>query len=151
VCFVYLLHSEHADHIRHVNCFIMRGTGVFNGQRLYDKREAKLRSLTASISQSHAEAAAPVRRTKLAYVNSAAKPPRDVLRRQMKNRSIQMQQHPAAVNGKRTAAGSLLTGKTASSPKKRHSEPPSFLPPSHAESSTPQKGASYHSTRCMFL
>ena len=100
-----------------------------------------MRSLTASISRSHAQNTLPVRRTKLAYVNSAAKPPRDVLRKQMKNRSVvEMMQHSPAANGKRSAAGAVLTG-SAVSPRKRHSTTLSVSSPSQAESSTPQKGA----------
>jgi len=110
-------------------------------QRLHDEREAKLRSVTASISRSHAQKTAPIRHTKIAYANSVAKPPREVLRRQMKHRT-EMQQL-AAVTGKRTAAAALLTGNTASpkklhstaSPKKRHSTPATLSSPSHTEAS----------------
>ncbi|CAM1327798.1 TCEB3 (predicted) [Pycnogonum litorale] len=49
--------------------------------RLCDEREAKLKAITANISASMAKAT-PVRQTKLAYVDTVAKPPRDVARRQ---------------------------------------------------------------------
>ncbi|XP_067138504.1 transcription elongation factor B polypeptide 3 [Centruroides vittatus] len=52
--------------------------------RKYDERESKLRSVTANISASMAKAS-QVRQTKLAYVDSVAKPPRDVARRQAKH------------------------------------------------------------------
>lgn len=102
-----------------------------------DEREAKLRSVTANISRSHAEKAAPVRHTKMAYVNSVVKPPREVLRRQMKHRTELL--HSAAVNGKRAAAGASLIGST-SSPKKRHSTPVCLSSSSSAESSPQLKG-----------
>jgi len=120
-------------------------------QRLYDEREAKLRSVTASISRSHAQNTAPVRHTKLAYVNSVVKPPREVLRRQMKNRIEVMQNRievmknrievpqSAAVNGKRTAAAALLTGNTRS-PKKKHSTQAAVSSPSHSDPSSQLKG-----------
>lgn len=53
--------------------------------RLHDEREQKLKSLTASISQSMREKQAPVRTTKLAYVDSIAKAPLNVQRAQLKN------------------------------------------------------------------
>ncbi|XP_023230064.1 transcription elongation factor B polypeptide 3-like [Centruroides sculpturatus] len=52
--------------------------------RKYDERESKLKSVTANISASMAKAT-QVRQTKLAYVDSVAKPPRDVARRQAKH------------------------------------------------------------------
>ncbi|XP_074656064.1 elongin-A-like isoform X2 [Tubulanus polymorphus] len=52
--------------------------------RLHDEREAKLKSLTANISRAMVKKAAPERKTKLAYVDTVAKAPRDVRRRQMK-------------------------------------------------------------------
>ncbi|XP_077559409.1 uncharacterized protein LOC144174532 isoform X2 [Haemaphysalis longicornis] len=50
----------------------------------YDEREQKFKSLTATISASMAKAT-PVRQTKLAYVDSMAKPPRNVARQQAKH------------------------------------------------------------------
>nr|CAG4638684.1 EOG090X0BTZ [Cyclestheria hislopi] len=52
--------------------------------RCHEEREARLKSLTANIQQSMAKAT-PVRTTKLAYVESVAKPPRSVVRAQMKH------------------------------------------------------------------
>jgi len=106
-------------------------------QRLSDEREAKLRSVTASISRLHAEKTAPVRHTKLAYVNSVAKPPREVLRRQMKHHTELL--HSAAVNAKRkpAAAAASVAGNTASL-KKRHSMHSACLSLGHTESSSSQ-------------
>ncbi|CAN8026820.1 unnamed protein product [Ixodes persulcatus] len=50
----------------------------------YDEREEKFKSLTATISASMAKAT-PVRQTKLAYVDTVAKPPRSVARQQAKH------------------------------------------------------------------
>ncbi|XP_014678621.1 PREDICTED: transcription elongation factor B polypeptide 3-like [Priapulus caudatus] len=50
--------------------------------RLHDEREAKLKNITVKIQAKSIAEAAPVRTTKMAYVNSAAKPPRDVRRKQ---------------------------------------------------------------------
>ncbi|XP_065283935.1 transcription elongation factor B polypeptide 3-like isoform X2 [Dermacentor albipictus] len=50
----------------------------------YDEREEKFKSLTATISASMAKAT-PVRQTKLAYVDTVAKPPRNVARQQAKH------------------------------------------------------------------
>ncbi|XP_067840084.1 elongin A, like isoform X3 [Heptranchias perlo] len=49
--------------------------------RLYDEREQKLKILTQSISSAHANKPKG-RQVKLAYVNTSAKPPRDILRQQ---------------------------------------------------------------------
>ncbi|XP_071355449.1 elongin-A [Trachinotus anak] len=51
--------------------------------RLHDEREERLRMLTQNITSAHANKPKG-RQVKLAYVNSAAKPPRDVRRRQEK-------------------------------------------------------------------
>ncbi|KAL1432890.1 hypothetical protein MTO96_001886 [Rhipicephalus appendiculatus] len=50
----------------------------------FDEREEKFKSLTATISASMAKAT-PVRQTKLAYVDTVAKPPRNVARQQAKH------------------------------------------------------------------
>ncbi|XP_030756800.1 transcription elongation factor B polypeptide 3 isoform X1 [Sitophilus oryzae] len=52
--------------------------------RCLDEREAKLKALTANIKQAQ-DKCIPVRTTKLAYVDSVAKPPRNIARRQAKN------------------------------------------------------------------
>ncbi|XP_019726369.1 elongin-A isoform X1 [Hippocampus comes] len=51
--------------------------------RLHDEREVRLRRLTQNISMAHANKPKE-RQVKMAYVNSVAKPPRDVRRRQEK-------------------------------------------------------------------
>lgn len=50
--------------------------------RCSEERDAKLRSLTQNIKMSQAEKVAPVRKTQLAYVDSAVKPPRSVISKQ---------------------------------------------------------------------
>ncbi|ENN76416.1 hypothetical protein YQE_07077, partial [Dendroctonus ponderosae] len=52
--------------------------------RCLDEREAKLKALTANIKQSQ-DKSIPVRQTKLAYVDSVVKPPRNIARKQVKN------------------------------------------------------------------
>ncbi|KAL1505226.1 hypothetical protein ABEB36_004838 [Hypothenemus hampei] len=52
--------------------------------RCLDEREAKLRALTANIKQSQ-DNSTPVRQTKLAYVDSVVKPPRNIAKKQAKN------------------------------------------------------------------
>ncbi|XP_010787155.1 transcription elongation factor B polypeptide 3-like, partial [Notothenia coriiceps] len=51
--------------------------------RLHDEREERLRMLTQNISSAHANKPKG-RQVKMAFVNSVAKPPRDVRRRQEK-------------------------------------------------------------------
>lgn len=53
--------------------------------RKHDEREEKLKKLTANIAAKNIARAAPVKKTKLAFVDSAVKPPRDVRRRQLKH------------------------------------------------------------------
>lgn len=50
--------------------------------RCLDEREAKLKALTANIKQSR-DKSLPVRQTKLAYVDSNAKPPRNIAKKQV--------------------------------------------------------------------
>lgn len=50
--------------------------------RCSEERDAKLRSLTQNIKLSQVEKAAPVRKTQLAYIDSAVKPPRNVISKQ---------------------------------------------------------------------
>jgi len=86
-----------------------------------------------------AQKTAPIRHTKLAYINSDAKPPREVLRRQMKNR-IEIPRS-AAVNGKRTAAAAAMpVTSNTSSPKKRHSMPTAVSSAGYTEFSSQSKG-----------
>lgn len=51
-------------------------------QRCHEEREARLKSLTANIQRSMAKAT-PVRTTKLAYVESVAKPSRSAAKSQV--------------------------------------------------------------------
>ncbi|UYV80551.1 TCEB3 [Cordylochernes scorpioides] len=53
--------------------------------RSYEEREAKLKALSASISANNQARAAPVRKTKVAYVEGTVKPPREVARKQAKH------------------------------------------------------------------
>uniref|UniRef100_A0A182J8L5 Uncharacterized protein n=1 Tax=Anopheles atroparvus TaxID=41427 RepID=A0A182J8L5_ANOAO len=50
--------------------------------RCSEERDAKLKSLTQNIKLAQEQAAAPVRKTQLAYVDSAVKPPRSVINKQ---------------------------------------------------------------------
>ncbi|GJQ74769.1 EloA [Trypoxylus dichotomus] len=52
--------------------------------RCLDEREAKLKALTENIKLAQ-DKSIPVRQTKLAYVDSVVKPPRDVIRKQAKS------------------------------------------------------------------
>lgn len=50
--------------------------------RCLDEREAKLKALTANIKLAQ-DKSLPVRQTKLAYVDTVAKPPRNIARKQV--------------------------------------------------------------------
>lgn len=50
--------------------------------RCSEERESKLQSLMANIKQSQEEKKAPIRKTQLAYVDSAVKPPRNIISKQ---------------------------------------------------------------------
>lgn len=52
--------------------------------RCIDEREAKLRSLTQTIKQSQDLRKLPVKQTKLAYVDSVVKPPRNIAKKQVR-------------------------------------------------------------------
>jgi len=78
------------------------------------------------------EKTAPVRHTKLAYINSVAKPPREVLRRQRKHHTETF--HSPAANSKRTAFAA------SPPPKKRHSAPVPVVSQGRAELSAQLKG-----------
>ncbi|XP_058063047.1 transcription elongation factor B polypeptide 3 isoform X1 [Anopheles bellator] len=52
--------------------------------RCSEERDAKLKSLTQNIKLAQEQAAAPIRKTQLAYVDSAVKPPRAVINKQVK-------------------------------------------------------------------
>ncbi|KAB0800486.1 hypothetical protein PPYR_01375 [Photinus pyralis] len=62
--------------------------------RCLDEREAKLQALTANIKQSQ-DKSLPVRQTKLAYVDSVVKPPRNILRKQAKHGTGSLEKRPA--------------------------------------------------------
>nr|CAG4652105.1 EOG090X0BTZ [Triops cancriformis] len=76
--------------------------------RCHEEQEARLKNLTANIQSSMAKAK-PVRQTKLAYVESAAKPPRGVARNQIKHGTSAA----AAMVMQKTAMGQI---KSASRP-----------------------------------
>lgn len=58
----------------------MRMFNIF--QRSLDERERKLKALKENITQSIAKST-PIRQTKLAYIDSVVKPPRNVARQQV--------------------------------------------------------------------
>lgn len=58
-------------------------------QRCVEEREEKLQSLTENISQSMANST-PVRKTKLAYLDTTVKPPRNVARSQVSVRGVSL-------------------------------------------------------------
>ncbi|XP_059501562.1 elongin A, like isoform X3 [Stegostoma tigrinum] len=74
--------------------------------RLHDEREEKLKILTQSISSAHANKPKG-RQVKLAYVNTSAKPPRDILRQQGKHRKScsALLNSPFGKNKKKFVAG----------------------------------------------
>nr|CAD7260319.1 unnamed protein product [Timema shepardi] len=71
----------------HLTCFPLgfnpTSTRLLSSQRCVEEREEKLKALTSNIQLSIAKST-PVRQTKLAYVDSVAKPPRNVARKQAK-------------------------------------------------------------------
>ncbi|CAG9772468.1 unnamed protein product [Ceutorhynchus assimilis] len=68
--------------------------------RCLDEREAKLKALTANIKQSQ-DKSMPVRQTKLAYIDSVVKPPRNIARKQARNGTILDSQRPAQTTQER--------------------------------------------------
>lgn len=72
--------------------------------RCLDEREAKLKALTANIKLSQ-DKSLPVRTTKLAYVDTVAKPPRNIARKQAKNDTV--------TNGRPNLSAKLATIATA--------------------------------------
>lgn len=71
--------------------------------RCLDEREAKLRALTANIKQSQ-DKSLPVRQTKLAYVDSFVKPPRNVARKQAKHGTGGVEKKPVVTPSSRLNA-----------------------------------------------
>lgn len=53
-------------------------------QRCTEEQEARLNNLTRNIKQSHT-AAVPVKQTKMTFVGTEVKPPRDVIKKQVCN------------------------------------------------------------------
>ncbi|KAG7526707.1 transcription elongation factor B polypeptide 3 [Solea senegalensis] len=103
--------------------------------RLHDEREERLKMLTQNISSAHANKPKG-RQVKMAYVNSAAKPPRDVRRRQEKF---------GTSSGLSTAASAAAPIKirpvtTDFSGESSHSSLSQHHPPSSSRSSAPGGG-----------
>uniref|UniRef100_A0A1E1XCY6 Putative transcription elongation factor b polypeptide n=1 Tax=Amblyomma aureolatum TaxID=187763 RepID=A0A1E1XCY6_9ACAR len=97
----------------------------------YDEREQKFKSLTATISASMAKAT-PVRQTKLAYVDTVAKPPRNVARQQAKHGTGA--QAPVAIRPSDRLAARPTSSPSISAPVSRPPTTSSSLPkkPKHA-------------------
>ncbi|PNF41785.1 hypothetical protein B7P43_G02617 [Cryptotermes secundus] len=76
--------------------------------RCLEEREAKLKALTTNIQQSIAKST-PVRQTKLAYVDSVAKPPRNVARQQAKYGTARVAKPIAAQAKAARVAGTGVT------------------------------------------
>ncbi|KAJ8951248.1 hypothetical protein NQ314_007694 [Rhamnusium bicolor] len=76
--------------------------------RCLDEREAKLSAITANIKQSQ-DKSIPIRTTKLAYIDSVVKPPRNIARKQAKN-GILFDKKPAQTPASRFAASALSGG-----------------------------------------
>ena len=95
--------------------------------RCQDEREQKLKSLTASISQSMKEKQAPLRTTKLAYMDSIAKAPLNVQRTQLKNGTF-IGNKPQPSQARRIASQATMSSaadavKAPAAPKKRKAAP----------------------------
>ncbi|KAJ9574661.1 hypothetical protein L9F63_008193 [Diploptera punctata] len=80
--------------------------------RCLDEREAKLKALTSNIQQSIAKST-PVRQTKLAYVDSVAKPPRNVARQQAKFGTANKVSKPSAAPKATVKANALAASISA--------------------------------------
>ncbi|OQR68502.1 hypothetical protein BIW11_12875 [Tropilaelaps mercedesae] len=97
--------------------------------RCHDEREQKLKDLKESISQSMKAKQAPVRMTKLAYVDSVAKPPRNVQRAQLKhgtnitNRAKPSQARSIVAHASTSAATEPVRAPANSAPKKAKPAP----------------------------
>lgn len=55
-----------------------------------EEREERFQSLTENIKEKELEKRAPVRKTKLAYIDDVVKPPRNVARSQVKSHRIEV-------------------------------------------------------------
>ncbi|CAL1301029.1 unnamed protein product [Larinioides sclopetarius] len=93
--------------------------------RAHEERERKLKNITANISASMSKSG-PARQVKLAYVNTVAKPPRDVARKQAKMGTALPVNHtvkagPSSKASPRPSAPAINSA--ASSSKSEHSIP----------------------------
>lgn len=75
-------------------------------QQLHDERELRLKTVAATITKTQSAKQAPVRQTKLAYVDTIAKPPREVRRQQLK--------YGTAKKSSSSSSSSLYSKKTSS-------------------------------------
>ncbi|XP_078480678.1 LOW QUALITY PROTEIN: elongin-A-like [Lampetra planeri] len=105
--------------------------------RLHDEREARLRMLTQNISSAHANKPKG-RQVKMAFVNSVAKPPRDVRRRQERFGTTDGSSTAStAAAAPHQVSGTLgIKSRNSSSSSSSHQNPP----PSVSRSSAPFVG-----------
>ncbi|KAG5895381.1 hypothetical protein JTB14_029604 [Gonioctena quinquepunctata] len=80
--------------------------------RCLDEREARLNAITANIKQSQ-DKSIPIRTTKLAYIDSVVKPPRNVIRQQAKNGIVFDKKQPSPTAKLSALAKSGEAGKIA--------------------------------------
>ncbi|XP_041933004.1 elongin-A isoform X1 [Alosa sapidissima] len=100
--------------------------------RLHDEREERLRKLTQNISSAHANRPKG-RQVKMAYVNSVAKPPRDVRRRQEKfgtNSGASSSASSASSNPVRIKPAMAYTSQSDDGGHSSYSSPPETSRPS---------------------
>lgn len=76
---MYMVITKHSHFLKQ---FLGKIIYCLNFQRCCDEQEAKLKSLTANIKLSQ-DKSLPVRQTKMAYVDSIVKPPRNIARKQV--------------------------------------------------------------------
>lgn len=113
--------------------------------RLHDEREERLRMLTQNISSAHANKPKG-RQVKMAFVNSVAKPPRDVRRRQEKFGTT------STSTASSTAAAAPIKIRPAASYSLHSAEPPgssssSQLSPPQTSRSSGSSGGGAHTSR----
>lgn len=68
----YILHVASLHHII-----------IYHFQRCQEEQEHKLKSLTANIKLTQEAKKAPIKQTKMAYVDSVVKPPRNIAKKQV--------------------------------------------------------------------
>nr|XP_020474162.1 LOW QUALITY PROTEIN: elongin-A [Monopterus albus] len=105
--------------------------------RLHDEREERLKMLTQNITSAHANKPKG-RQVKMAFVNSVAKPPRDVRRRQEKFGTTSGSSTIAATLIKIRPATTDCSGESSHSSSSSQHNPP----PSSSRASAPSGGAS---------